>query len=106
MDIGKATELLSQVLSKYNLQNLDDIFPNKDILTTTEFMAKQIHSDLGDLLQKELVMIGDQTCGGSVKEEGNDSVDDHHYDQKFEGRIRVKLWESHKAWASYEADIE
>lgn len=95
MDIGKATDLLSRVLSKYNLKNLDDIFPN-DTLTTTEFMARQIHSDLVELLNEELVMIGDGTCGGDG--EGKEG--------KFEARILVKLWESHSAWASYEADIE
>lgn len=96
MDIGKASELLSKVLSKYNLQNLDEIFPD-GTLTTTEFMARQIHSDLVDLLLKDLVVIGDGTCGSSNNDDG---------ENKFEGRIRVKLWESHKAWASYEADIE
>ena len=98
MDIGKASELLSKVLAKYNLQNLDEIFPG-DTLTTTEFMARQIHSDLVALLKKDMVDIGDGTCGTSISDTEKD-------DDKFEGRIRVKLWESHKAWASYEADIE
>ena len=99
MDIGKASELLSKVLSKYNLQNLDEIFAD-GTLTTTEFMARQIHSDLVTLLLKELVVIGDGTCGANDNDNGNGNG------SKFEGRILVKLWESHKAWASYEADIE
>ena len=98
MDIGKATELLSKVLSKYNLKNLDDIFPS-DTLTTTEFMARQIHSDLVALLREELVMIGDGTCGNNEDGIGGGS------NEKFQARILVKLWESHKAWATYEADI-
>ncbi len=98
MDIGKASSLLSQVLSKYNLQNLDEIFDNGE-LTTTEFMARQIHSDLVELLKKDMVEIGDGTCGGGGDESSTE-------EEKFEGKIRVKLWESHKAWASYEADIE
>jgi len=78
MDIGKASAVLSKVLSKYNFQNLDEVFPNGE-LTTTEFMARHIHEQLAQ-------------C---VKEDGI----------PFKGKISVKLWESHKAWASYEAEM-
>ena len=78
IDIGKASELLSEVLKKYNFQNLDEVFPDKT-LTTTEFMAKQIHSDLCERLREE--------C------------------QDFKGELCVKLWESHKAWASYTGKV-
>lgn len=71
LDIGLALTILGEVLKKYNFQNLDEVFPDKQ-LTTTEFMARQIHQDLCERL------------GG-----------------QFEGDICVKLWESHKAWASY-----
>lgn len=74
IDIGKASDILAEVLKKYNMKNLDDIFPNGE-LTTTEFMAKQIHSDIKDLLNQ--------------------------YCLDFNGELCVKLWESHKAWASY-----
>ena len=74
IDIGKASEIVGEVLKKYNLQNLDEIFGEK-ILTTTEFMSKQIHDDIRKRLESE--------------------CDD------FEGCVRVKLWESHKAWATY-----
>jgi 6-pyruvoyl-tetrahydropterin synthase len=74
IDIGKALEILGQVLSQYNLKNLDEVFPNGE-LTTTEFMARQIHMDICEKLQ------------GSG----------------FKGDICVKLWESHKAWGSYTA---
>jgi 6-pyruvoyl-tetrahydropterin synthase len=74
IDIGKASELLAGVLSKYNYKNLDDIFGSKQ-LTTTEFMCHQIHSDLSAQLKL--------AC------------------PEFEGDLCVKLWESHKAWASY-----
>jgi 6-pyruvoyltetrahydropterin/6-carboxytetrahydropterin synthase len=73
IDIGKASNILARVLEKYNYKNLDDIFPNE--LTTTEFMCQQIHKDVCDLLKQE--------C------------------QEFQGDLCVKLWESHKAWASY-----
>jgi len=76
LDIGKAMELLGKVLQKYNFQNLDEVFPNGE-LTTTEFMCRQIHADLCQLLHEEGV--------------------------EFSGEICVKLRESHKAWASYTA---
>ncbi|CAB9527139.1 6-pyruvoyl tetrahydropterin synthase [Seminavis robusta] len=78
IDIGKALDLLSQVLAKYNFQNLDEVFPD-GTLTTTEFMAQQIHSDLCTLLKAE--------C------------------KEFQGDLCVKLWESHKAWASYSGKV-
>lgn len=74
IDIGKASELLGEVLAKYNFQNLDEVFGD-GVLTTTEFMAKQIHADLCARLREE--------C------------------QDFQGDVCVKLWESHKAWASF-----
>jgi len=74
IDIGKASDILSRVLAKYNLKNLDEVFPDKT-MTTTEFMCKQIHDDLCQLLKLE--------C------------------KDFNGLVRVKLYESHKAWATY-----
>jgi len=79
MDIGKALELLGMVLQKYNLQNLDEIFVNGE-LTTTEFMCRQIHSDLCQLLKQENVPFGGDIC--------------------------VKLWESHKAWATFTQPVK
>jgi 6-pyruvoyltetrahydropterin/6-carboxytetrahydropterin synthase len=79
IDIGKASEMLAAVLAKYNYKNLDDVFPNGE-MTTTEFMCRQIHSDLCELLQA--------VCGA-----------------EFQGELCVKLWESHIAWASYTAPI-
>lgn len=77
IDIGEASSILSDVLSKYNLKNLDEVFPNGE-MTTTEFMAKQIFDGVAKRVKGE--------CG-------------------FVGDIRVKLWESHKAWASYEGKV-
>jgi 6-pyruvoyltetrahydropterin/6-carboxytetrahydropterin synthase len=74
VDIGKASDVLGRVLSRYNLKNLDEVFPDHT-MTTTEFMCKQIHDDICDLLREE--------C------------------EDFEGVVRVKLWESHKAWGTY-----
>ena len=78
MDIGKASTMLSKVLSNYNFQNLDEVFPNGE-LTTTEFMAQRIHEQLAQCIKGEGI--------------------------PFKGNICVKLWESHKAWASYEAEV-
>eukprot|EP00815_Leptocylindrus_aporus_P008868 CAMPEP_0116060850 /NCGR_PEP_ID=MMETSP0322-20121206/6675_1 /TAXON_ID=163516 /ORGANISM="Leptocylindrus danicus var. apora, Strain B651" /LENGTH=47 /DNA_ID= /DNA_START= /DNA_END= /DNA_ORIENTATION= len=47
-------------------------------MTTTEFMAKKVHEGLAERVKLE--------CG-------------------FEGVISVKLWESHKAWATFEAAV-
>jgi 6-pyruvoyltetrahydropterin/6-carboxytetrahydropterin synthase len=74
IDIGKASELLALVLARYNYQNLDELFPNGE-MTTTEFLCRLIHDDLCQELRAK-------------------SVD-------FQGELSVKLWESHKAWASY-----
>jgi 6-pyruvoyltetrahydropterin/6-carboxytetrahydropterin synthase len=78
IDIGKASEILAEVLTKYNFKNLDEVFPNGE-LTTTEFMARQIHADVRERLLTE--------C------------------QDFQGDLCVKLWESHKAWASYTGQV-
>lgn len=74
IDIGKALDILGQVLLRYNLKNLDEVFPDQT-MTTTEFMCKQIHDDICALLKEE--------C------------------KDFQGVVQVKLWESHKAWATY-----
>jgi 6-pyruvoyltetrahydropterin/6-carboxytetrahydropterin synthase len=78
IDIGQASDIVSDVLKKYNLQNLDEIFPGK-VMTTTEFMARQIHDDIQKRLENE--------C------------------RDFQGRVCVKLWESHKAWATFTGGI-
>lgn len=38
VDIGAASSMLAEVLSKYNFKNLNEIFPGQN--TTTEFMCK------------------------------------------------------------------
>jgi 6-pyruvoyltetrahydropterin/6-carboxytetrahydropterin synthase len=80
IDIGDASSILSQVLQRYNYRNLDEMFGD-NIMTTTEFLCRQIHNDLCELLKQQKVSF----CSGA--------------------EICVKLWESHKAWASYSATI-
>jgi len=77
IDIGQASNILSEVLSKYNLKNLDEVFPNGE-MTTTEFMAKTIFEGVAERVKEEV---------------------------GFSGEIQVKLWESHKAWAYYEGQV-
>jgi 6-pyruvoyl-tetrahydropterin synthase len=102
IDIGLASEILSDCLRRYNYQNLDNVFPPaktaddnngiiKPTMTTTEFMCRQIHDDLW----KSLMM----KAKHNSEVEGVDN--EQQQQQHFHGRIRVKLWESHKAWASY-----
>ena len=73
IDIGKAHDVVGEVLAPLKYQNLDEmeIFNNK--LTTTEFIARYIH---------------DQT---KVKLRGI-----------FDGSIAVMLGETHDAWGGYE----
>jgi len=72
IDIGKASDTLSEVLKKYNFKNLNDLFPDSN--TTTEFMCRTIHRDLCKILKAQT---------------------------DFNGALKVTLHESHKAWASY-----
>ena len=83
VDIGLATEVLSNTLKPLNYQNLDemDVFAGK--VTTTEVLAKHIFDAL-----KAGVAGGDLGPGGArIK------------------RIRVSLHESHVARAWYEAEL-
>ena len=80
IDIGVASDLVAEVLKKYNYKNLDEVFGD-DIMTTTEFMCQTIHKDIAEKLRERYA---------NGEENG------------FEGWIKVSLWESHKAWASFE----
>lgn len=83
VDIGRATELLKEVLAKLNYRNLDDepAFAGKN--TTTEFLAQTIH-------QRIAARIARGDLGESAK--GLESM-------------KVTLHESHVAWAAYEARL-
>lgn len=76
VDIGEASSVLKEVLSKFNYKNLDDVNEFQGQNTTTEFMCKQVFD------------------GIATKVKG-----------KFVGEIRVQLAESHTAWASYTGSI-
>ena len=53
IDIGLASRLLKECISKYNYKNLDEVLCLKDNITTTEFMARRLVDDFIDLLKKE-----------------------------------------------------
>ena len=76
IDIGEASNLLEEVLKTYNFKNLNELFPTEN--TTTEFMCKVIHGDMCEKLKQK----------------------------DWKGKISVKLWESHKAWATYSSSMK
>ena len=51
IDIGEAADLLSQILSRFDYRNLDDLPEFQNILTTVEFMAQHIHALLKTALE-------------------------------------------------------
>ena len=75
LDIGEASEMLTEVLKEYNFKHLNEIFPTEN--TTTEFMCRVIHGDMCSRLKQK----------------------------NWRGGLTVKLHESHKAWASYSKDV-
>jgi len=81
IDIGAASEMVSEVLAQYNYKNLDNVF-GEGVMTTTEFMCKAVFDGVVEKMKERQMM------------------NDDGYD--FQGWIKVTLWESHKAWASYE----
>jgi len=81
IDIGLASDLVAEVLKKYNYKNLDEVFEG-GVMTTTEFMCRKVHDGIVEKLKEKYEKDGD--------------------DNGFKGWIKVSLWESHKAWASFE----
>jgi 6-pyruvoyl-tetrahydropterin synthase len=80
IDIGRAGDVLRQVLSELNYRNLDDVPEFSGRNTTTEFLAQVIFKRLVSAGQR-----GELGAGGSAVE-----------------HIRVTLHESHVASASFE----
>ena len=82
MDLGVVTEILSDVLKFYSYKNLDEVEEFKNIITSTEFLAKDIFDRICAKLQK-------------------DYIEDFNKLHK----IKIILTESNVAWASYEKEI-
>lgn len=76
LDIDIAHKTLAAVIAPLKYQNLDDIPAFAGKLTTTEFLAHFIHQSLSDAIR-----------------------------DRFEGRLKITLGESHVAWAAYEGPV-
>ena len=83
MDLGVVTDILSEVLKFYSYKNLDDVDEFKGIITSTEFLAKDIY---------------DRICS---KLKSN-----YYNDYKLLHKLKITLTESNVAWASFEKEIE
>ncbi|PSF11213.1 6-pyruvoyl trahydropterin synthase family protein [Marinobacter shengliensis] len=83
VDIGQASDLLKEVLSEFNMKNLDDLPEFEGRNTTTEFMAQVVFNRMAAAIQ-----------AGRLGEEGRQVAG-----------LKVTLGESHLAWASYHAGI-
>ncbi len=82
MDLGVVTTILKETLKVYNYKNLDEVDEFKDIITSTEFLAKNICEKI---LNKLLI--------------------DYPNDYKILKKIKISLQESNVAWATYEQQI-
>ena len=82
MDLGVVTTILKDTLKVYNYKNLDEVDEFKDIITSTEFLAKNICEKITNKLQ-------------------NNYPDDY----KILKKIKISLQESNVAWATYEQQI-
>jgi len=82
MDLGVVTTILKETLKVYNYKNLDEVEEFKDIITSTEFLAKNI---CDKILNKLKI--------------------DYPNDYRILKKIKISLQESNVAWATYEQKI-
>ena len=82
MDLGVVTTILKDILKIYNYKNLDEVDEFKDIITSTEFLAKNICEKIINKLQNN-----------------------YPNDYKILKKIKISLQESNVAWATYEQQI-
>lgn len=83
-DIGLALELLRDVLSEFNYQNLDELPVFKGRNTTTEFLA-------GEIFQRIKVRVAEGAVGAGTAGQL--------------AALRVVLRESPVAWAAFEGPL-
>jgi 6-pyruvoyl-tetrahydropterin synthase len=76
IDISAAGDGVDRVLKSFDFRNLDDLTQFAGRLTTTEFMAQHIHSELS-----------------------------RQFAAEFRGSLKVTLHESHIAWASFAGPV-
>ena len=82
MDLGVVTNILTDTLKLYSYKNLDEVEEFKDIITSTEFLAKDIYDRISLKLKE-----------------------DFYDDYKSLHKIKIVLTESNVAWSSYEKEI-
>jgi 6-pyruvoyltetrahydropterin/6-carboxytetrahydropterin synthase len=82
MDLGVVTDILTDTLKFYSYKNLDEVDDFKGIITSTEFLAKDIYDRISLKLKE-----------------------DYYDDYKSLHKIKIILTESNVAWASYEKEI-
>ena len=82
MDLGVVTDILTDTLKFYSYKNLDEVEDFKGIITSTEFLAKDIYDRISLRLKE-----------------------DYYDDYKSLHKIKIILTESNVAWASYEKEI-
>lgn len=83
VDIGLASQVLSEVIGEFNMKNLDDLDEFAGRNTTTEFMAVTVFERMAAAVhQGRLGEAGRGLCG-----------------------MKVTLGESHIAWASYHGKL-
>lgn len=83
VDIGRAGEVLREVLAELNYRNLDEVPAFRGSNTTTEFLAREIFARIAGRLRA-----GDFGAGAAGI-----------------ASMRVVLHESHVAWAAYESAL-
>lgn len=76
IDMGEASEIVKEVISHLDYQNLDELDMFRSQNTTSEFLAAYIHEGIASRVRSF-----------------------------FQGKLKVVLRESHVAWASYEGEI-
>ena len=82
VDIGRATQVLGEILEVLNYRNLDEVESFVGVNTSTEFLARHLFERLATRLRA-----GDLGAAAT----GIDG-------------LRITLHESHVAWAAYEGD--
>ena len=83
MDLGVVTTILKDTLKVYNYKNLDEVVEFKDIITSTEFLAKNKCDKILNKLKS-----------------------DYPNDYRILNKIKISLQESNVAWATYEQQIK
>jgi 6-pyruvoyl-tetrahydropterin synthase len=83
VDIGRATEVLREILSQFAYQNLDEMPAFRGVNTTTEFLAHVIFDHMALRIRSGHLGPGTQALAS----------------------MKVTLHESHVAWAAFERSL-